>query len=1235
MKKIYFLLLILLFSFVLADTNPYSDATLEDINMSINQFYGYPLKVNIKKYWNGSNYVDRPSWLFDANYFKQAKYFLIEFTEINKKILLPASRILLSTNNTTVSSTSGLNWITADCDLVLDMPEYYKDYINFGYITNVFIKPLNDNVKDINNKFSLKTGIFYDKGQTLWILYNTKNITNENQFLPRKVLVNLWDWSKLIKSQVIDVFKEGKLEIKLPSGVSVTNITKTNFYVIGETTEKNFWYANGPIIKNISCPSKISTPTDCTIDYLALDSWQIKLYVKSKRLKDTYQVFTFDVTGDGKEHTETFNIDPNLWYPDGEYVVHAYTFKNGIQQQYVKTEFIIDRFKPTFAEALPIILIPDNAVWSYIANIMTSERLKAQPIGLKCDSSYVIDIQQDNVNPYLYHITLNLSNISSKQLTAVKCNLTDVGLNKNIAYFYVKFYKTSGNWLWFNNVNWILDWINLNFDILKDRTVLANFNTIGDWTIKITTSDNKLPNTAFAIETYRNTDLEIQKTILLANGKNVYKIYPDTKQFISLPKNIISITYDWIGNYWYVTDDGSYYKNTTFLGNIPNLIYYNLFRWSYIIYYIKDDWLYIDWKKIKWFDETLVAFDIIKSIDNDHILAIWFDKNNIFKWYYIDLLNKNYQLSFEKQRNNTYNIVNGDFAYYQNKIIFIGKASDVSTSIITILPLPEIKLINKDSGNEIVYIASPTIKFDKVLYQWLNIIPLVKWKMFPTVDDCWSGNDILFNWQTIHFDTNPWCNIKELNLKHETDENKIEPLMFYDESLDEYVFNKKFDVYWLKFNMEKLIKKDLNIQLQNKPIRYWIGFVKEEDILTNQNSPGWDYIKYDRNGFKALPEIVIYTLDDLKNNWFFVYKPNIKLQTLKNKTWRFYPVVIYETEYWPSEIRVLGLWTITDYIKDPETWQYISVQRVVYRKPYKIDTVKPIFFNIKSSNTAPKIGDIVDLQWQTTEYVDITKATIGKVDLLSSYSITKVYDSSTKVYTYTIKNVTITTDMFDEQGQLWFTIWWYDQANNYNERKYNLAWLKGGISTDVLKVWKITSAGDINVSDVLISNDPNVKNLQSISVLTNKKIISDKIIKVNIPKKEDGTIDIKKLFKNTKIIKITIDNYQNYIKTIWTNICTLNYIDNKYHLHGDCGFIRNRVLEFDSDLVIDWQLKYKWYTTLFVNGNVDIQANVEKYNINDKQDILWIINTKDIYIQPSVTILKAVIKTPGTIYVLK
>jgi len=43
-------------------------------------------------------------------------------------------------------------------------------------------------------------------------------------------------------------------------------------------------------------------------------------------------------------------------------------------------EFVIDRFKPTFAEVFPVLLAPDNATGSAVIDVLVSERLKADPI---------------------------------------------------------------------------------------------------------------------------------------------------------------------------------------------------------------------------------------------------------------------------------------------------------------------------------------------------------------------------------------------------------------------------------------------------------------------------------------------------------------------------------------------------------------------------------------------------------------------------------------------------------------------------------------------------------------------------------------------------------------------------------------------------------------------------------------------------------------------------------------
>jgi len=1242
--KTFAYILLSLFAFLLFFTNNtfagwniYQDASLKDINLSTLDFNWYPIKVNISKYFdsNKNKYVD---WKLNKTAIDKKNF--VEFSfEDWEKVTVPVTRLLFSKKE----------WgkLSIDADLIIDMPLYLKDKINYWYAVKANIKLLSNKWQDTNNSFLLNTWIPYIKsGKTIWLIYNTNDVTTENQFLPRKVLVKLYDWTKLLRTQVIDVFKEGKMSVNIKADQNITQIKKVNFYVVWNTNEKDYWYANWPVIDSITCPDKITTATTCTVNIEAFDSWKVKLYIQDKYNKNKYQFWSWNIQATGWKIKKTFMINPALWYPDGEYQIIWNTYKNWIEQQlYNKNGFVIDRFKPSFAEVFPTLYVPDNVSWSATIDVKVSERLKADPIWLKCDLP-VTNIKRDNANPLLYHITVNVP--SSKDLQTIKCNLTDIGLNTNTQYLYLKRYKDNWN-MWITNINSITNGLDMNVKNRSDKFILAKINSL--WSGKISICSNgTCSDKVSGIETYQNNNLSSNREILISGNDNwttIYKLYPNTKVYNSWFKSqIINITSDYLWNYWEVDKEWNYYKNNVLLWTKQNLTYYNIYKGSYVIEYYKGDWLYIDTKKI---DNSIVWknylwIDIIKPIDNNHVYMVWLDNNNNnLNYFKVDLLNKKVTkiLSVKvNDYNSNSHPSSVDFAYYLNKIILLASVPNSHRSFISIMPLPKIIIENIATNDKTTYIAHNNLKFWAELYEKLWLKALVKWYMLPSVKDCWGGKTITIGWVEHKFDNDPWCNIKELGLDQTSDTKLVNPKMYYQQSLDNYTFNRKFHVYVNKFWIEKdLWEKKL--KLQNQPKEYWLWFVNANEILTNKNSPGWDYIKYNSKTFLSLPQMVHYSVkDDLKNKWFYVYKRNLKLQSLENKTWLYYPVVVYKTAYNTSEVRVLGISTITGYITDPKTWEYKAVKRVIFNKPYKIDTIAPIFFDIKSDNTNPSVGDKIKISFKTTEPVEIKHITIWNVNVYNPWDITKTMRNN--IYYYELSNVTITNKMFDKQNQLWLSIGGDDRAMNYNERKVNVAWLRWWLSLSSLQVWKIKSAGSINIKNFFISNDKKAETMNNVKVLTNKKLITNKEITTTLPKTADWKVDMKKLFNGKKIYNIinTFNNNSSYLKnyfiTTWKNLCNYNYSESniQFSLWGDCWFIRNRVYNIDSDLRINKPLKYEWYSTLFVNGDVYINANIITKKGN-KQNILWIITTGNVYISPNVTHVQAVIKTEKNIYVNK
>ena len=1217
--------------------NIYNNAQLKDINLSSLNFRWYPLKINITEYYDYASKSFK-KWKLNKSTVLKSAFVQFIFEDWNK-VIVPTKRVLFSTKIGGVLNT--------DADVIVDMPLYLKNSINYWYTVKAKIKLLDNESSDINNPFLLETwNIYTEKGRTIWLIYNTNNITSENQFLPRKVLVKLYDGTKLLRSQVIDVFKNWKLSVHLNSDENITKMVKQNFYVVGNTNAKDYWYANGPVISKITCPKKITTATTCKVTISAFDSWTVKLYIQDKYNDNKYQFWSWDITANWGTVTKDFTINPALGYPDGEYKIIWESYKNEIRQQHLdQNEFVIDRFKPSFADVFPTLYIPDNVSWSAVINIKVSERLKADPIGLKCDYP-VTAVQRDNTNPFLYHITVNIP--SSKHLIKVNCKLTDIWLNTNIQTLYIKRYKDWGN-MGITWINPIVNWLDMTVSNMPDQFIPTSINSIWKWLINLCQNWNCSDKISW-IETYinsQNTTFWWDKQILISGWDNwniIYKLYPDTEvNSTGYKGQIINITSDYIWNYWEVDSEWNYYKNNVLLWNKSNLLYYNIYNGSYVIEYDKNDWLYIDTQKIDTniFSDKYLWVDIIKPIDQNNVYMVWlnWDTHNL-DYFRINLLTKEVKkiTSIKINANNWAYPTNADFAFYQNKIIVLGADKNNNRNYIAIMPLPQIIIENPKTKNRISYIAHNKLLFWKELYADLWLKALVKWYVLPSIKDCGSGNKVTIGWSTYQFDTNPWCNIKELNLDKTQDINRSTPKMYYQQSLDDYTFNSKFNLYVSKFWIDKSLG-EINLKLQNKPTEYRLWFVKADNILTKKNSPGWSYLKYDDKTFLALPQIVHYSMSDLKNGWFYIYKKNLKIQSLMNKTWLYYPVVVYKTAYNTSEVRILGISTIKDYITDPKTWKYIAVKRVIYNKPYMIDTVAPIFFDMKTNNTNPSIWDKIAISFKTTEKVNLKNIKIWNVDL--DISNLKVVNSN-NIYYYELDNVTITKEMFDKQWQLWLFVSWYDQANNYNEKKMNIAGLKWWLTVSSLNVWKIESAWSIHVQNMLVTNDKNVQDMNNINVLTDKEILTNKTINVSFPKTKDWKIDENKLFSWAKILDIlsqyTKDplNLHKYILSIWKNLCQYSYISSskEFDLGGDCWFIRNRVYKFNSDLRINQVFRYQWYTTLFVNWDVYIDHNIiaEKWS---HQNILWIITTGNVYISPNVTHVQAIIKTEKNIYVNK
>lgn len=1247
MKKRILWIFTILLSWLLANTfvfawNPYGNADLKNINLSVQDFKWYPLKVNIKQYLKNWQMIDRWSNTFDSSYFAQANFFEIIFPWW-KNVILPIERIHASNTKTTNGD------IPSDADLVLDMPFYLKKKIDYGQTVDIDLKPFFNKSSDKNNVFTLNTNNPYvDTAKSIWLLYNTNTITSETEFLPRKVLVKIKDTAgKIIKTQIIDVFKSWKTKIDIPDGEDFWWIDKVNFYVVWNPTEYKYWYAKWPVIVSILPDNQwannsdvLSTNTNFDVRIKAFDAWTVKITIKNKYTNDIYDIFTYNISATKDTITKSFLVDLNK-YSDGEYVIYWQTFKNGIKQQEITKNFIIDRFKPTFDDVFPIVLVPNNVNGAYITDIKTSERLKAEN-WLVCDNNpwLIQSVQRDEQNPYIFHITLNTNNLWQYE-KRVECNLTDVGWTTNNSSFIVKRYNDDGIALWFSDINWnwITNWVSLKENIYKDKSIYAFVNNIGDGTNTTLSGANNIR----AIETDWNTSLDTKKTLLLAKEWKVYKVYPniDLFQQVSSTNNITNITYDYINNYWEVDDNGNFYKNWVKLWQKNNLMYYNIYKWSYIIEYVKNDWLYIDTAKINNFDKDLIAFDILSpwADAENSINAIWITNKWLIRYYKIDLMNKKFNkwLEVKYENSDDKDLVSGDFTLYNGKVVFIWY--NWTRSVLSIIPYPQV-ILNND-WKEVKYLATNNIVFDKQLYENLGIKAEVRWNTLPTVSDC-SSNTTKIIWTShLAFDSNEWCNLKELNLSNEQDQNKIKPKFYYNEKGDEYTFQKKFDIYWLKYNLKKDLGK-YDVTLKNQPIRYWLWFVKESDIVTKENSPWWDYIKYNKDTFKMLPKIVFYTLDDLNNSterYFEMYKSNIKIQSLSNKNGLFYPVVIYETPYNKSNVRILWMTTTDAYITDPQTWKYILVKKIVQKKPYKIDTIPPVFFSIKSDNTDPKVGDKITISFKTTEEVNINKFNIWNVDLSSSNI--QLTTSNNWVYYYELKDIVVNADMFDAKWQVILTLWWNDKANNYNEKTINLNGLRWSVSVSTLKVGKIQSNGEIDVTKLLVTKEDSLDKIQWVNIKSQKYIKTNSEIHVDFPKKDDGSIDLKKLFNNTRIIDL-VDLYKNnkvkQLKQYLWNDCIYDLDDNNkiFKISGNCNFYRNRVYEISwYKLEIPSKLTYKWYTTFFVlNGDIDIKENVEKEN-SGKQNAMWIITNGMVNIYSTTNIVEAFIETSQTINVLK
>lgn len=1235
--------------FSLFAKNEYEGSQLDDINIFWKNFNGMPL-VAICNTFNWTPLSDA-----DLNNFLQN---LAVNDYVHLKDTLTGANFIVHKSRFYQEMWRSL-W--AWYDFVVDVPKFTPTFekMNKGHNLELLWKRTIAGTSDYV-PFLLEGSTDYTWNNEYWLMYEANTNTPDNHFLPRKVLVDVYNGADQITSQVVDVFDGGKLSLSIPEALSMENVSlkKNRFYVIGETHEKAFWYFNWPIVHEILCPDKLSTSQNCQIRIIPQDNGDIKVKIKNKYTDEVYQTFNFPITRNrGVDFIEKdFFINLDLGYPDGDYVIVAESYKNGLMGQNVEKPLIIDRLPPMFDDLFPIVLIPIEHNGEYVATVKVSERLsEEQGEAMKEQgSSYITNVRKDDTNPLIYHLTINSANL--RELKNIKMLLKDVSGNTQTSSLYVKRY-TEHHHLGVNNIVNRPNGLNMDIDTFKDLAIDFD-NPLVSWGGDIKGIEKFIDTNDVGI------DPETQKTLLMGYNNNLNKIFPTRSKVREYPNNIKNISFNGINKYYIITDKNIAYANglRAYSEKGVDLKFYNIYKNEYIIKYT-DIALTIDGKKVieegsqpaddRVFPTNYKAFDILHwgfNSNNAIYVATYGGLDNHLRIYKIDLDAKTYKLinTIQTTDNNSYETV--DLTLYNDKIVVLWKKNGSSRTQMAIYPFPMVEIVANED-NTIQYPASPSLEFDSLIYDKLDIKPLVKGSILPTMADCGSGSFLSIDWKTRQFDNNPYCNYEELQLKKDSNSwnPDINDYIFYDDAADTYTERTpamiRIKKYWLSSEVGMQ-----EIETQNKPTNYYIWLVKVDDIIGKatqigkkykNDSENWDMILYTKDQIKYLPEIVAYTWDEKK----YIYKLNDKILTVNNRDDDYLIVVFYETKNWPSEIRIFNITTKVDNIVEPETWEYIPAERVLVKKYISIDTIRPIIYDVQSSDLIPAVWSKINLFFKTPEPIQILDMELG-TDKVDFNNVQETLDN--KIYQYSIKDVPVLESSYKQlvnKKVLRVYIKAKDKAENVIEKEILLEGEVGKVSTSSLSVGEIISNGKINVSDVLNTTDPNIANNDKIDVLTGKKLLNNQDLTVTLPRKDDGSIDFWKLFPwywiidMEKVLQRTngVENYFfSYDKKSNIRDCNIYKDWNDYIIEWYCGFIRNKVYFFNGNVKIMNPLFYKWYTTIFSLWNVLINADILKEVEADKKEhLLWIINTWDITISWKVKTVQSLMKSEGTIVVKK
>lgn len=1251
-KKVFLGLFVSIFllSFnVFAQNNEYVWSELDDINVFWKTFQGIPL-VAATNTFNGVPLSDADlkafiTWLGLHDYMQLKDPSTWATIVIHKRTLYQEMWKSL--------------W--QGYDYVIDLPNFtptFKDLpkgVDLDLMGKRTIAGKSDYVP-----FLLEGSTDYKGSNEYWLMYEADTQSPKNHFLPRKVLVDVYNGADQIASQVIDVFESGKMSVSIPEAVNAENVSlkKNRFYVIGETHEKAFWYFNWPIITEILCPDKLSTSQNCQLRIIPQDTGDIKIKIKNKYTDEVYQTFEFPITRNtGVDYIEKdFFINLELGYPDGDYVITAESYKNGLMGQVNEKDLIIDRLAPTFDDLFPIVLIPIEQNGEYEATVKVSERL-SESLGeamKEQGSAYITSYRKDPINPLIYHLSINSANIQS--LKNLKVLLKDISWNTQTSNLYIKRY-VARNHLGIKNVQTVPNGLTMNIETFRDNSI--EFENPLIW----------VNGEVNGIEKYIDLDnpnaisAETQKTLLIWYNNILNRVFPTKNKVREYPKNIKSISFNGLNKYYIITNDNTVYANglRAYSDKQVDLRFYNIYKNEFIITY-SDIWLFVDGKRLlkegsdpvneEYFPNNYLWFDILHwNFNSNKIIyvATYGGVDNKLRIYRLDLENKLYKLINTIDSTDTTNYSSMDLSLYNDKIITLGKVSWTNKTNMAIFPFPIVEIISTDT-NSVFYPAWPKVEFDAMIYDKLEINPIVKGEMLPRGSDCSAWDAVSIDGKSKMFDGNPYCNYEELQLR--ITENNGDPdkndYLFYDDKADTYIEHTQ--------GMVKIHKYGLNsdvwptqLQTENKPTKYYIGLVRVDDIVGKaedigkaykNESESWELIKFTSDQLKYLPEVISYEVSDKK----YLYKLNDKLLTLNNLDGEFLGIVSYDTKYWPSNIKFFNLITKTDILVDPTTWEFQKAERVLGKRLYKIDTIRPVIYDIQSSNLVPKIWDTIDIFFKVPEEVTILDMELGR-NKVPLTDIAK--EEKGQIQQYIVKGIPVLNNSYstlNNKKVLRVFIKAKDKANNITEREVFLEGELGKVSTSSLSVGEIITETNINVSDVLNTTDPNIAWSDKINVLTGKKVLSSQDVNVKFPRKADNSIDFDKLFPWYNMVNVgeaiadgTIHKYlHNYDKKGSNKNCSIYKDWPDYVVEWYCWFIRNKVYYFDSNVKIMTPLFYKWYSTLFSLGNVLINADVLKeVEALKKEHLLGIITAGDITISGTVKTVQSLMKTEWTIVIKK